>query len=188
MATLACSVNLWHDTLAKRYVARTEHCRDQSLNEHRSVLQARVATSSQLPLSHRFGLCRSNQTVQPLLRGIIWRVSSNSLSIQIPHAAAAGAEGDRDGNRGISESHRRRPRRIDDDRPRIPIHPDWPPFDSFVDASIPDCRWRPRRKLPEIKRIFLPLGHCLSSNTKNVRSDGSISQFEFVSEEGRDAK
>jgi len=43
-----------------------------------------------------------------------------------PPAPAGGAEGDSGGNRGLPESYQRARAVLENYRPHIPIHPDWP--------------------------------------------------------------
>ncbi|MFH1910575.1 MAG: N-6 DNA methylase [Pseudomonadota bacterium] len=71
---------------------------------------------------------------------------------------------------------------LDNYRPHIPIHPDWP-TPSFVDAPFEIIDGDRGVNYPK-KEDFSPSGYCVFLNTKNVRSDGfNFSELEFVSKE-----
>ena len=71
---------------------------------------------------------------------------------------------------------------IDNYRPHIPIHPDWP-TPSFVDAPFEIIDGDRGVNYPK-KEDFSPSGYCVFLNTKNVRSDGfNFSELEFISKE-----
>jgi type I restriction enzyme M protein len=71
---------------------------------------------------------------------------------------------------------------LDNYRPHIPIHPDWPnpSFDAAPFQIIDGDRGS---NYPS-KEDFSPSGHCLFLNTKNVRPDGfKFDELEFISAE-----
>jgi type I restriction enzyme M protein len=71
---------------------------------------------------------------------------------------------------------------LDNYRPHIPIHPDWPilTFDTAPFQIIDGDRGT---NYPS-KEDFSPSGHCLFLNTKNVRSDGfKFDELEFITAE-----
>ena len=71
---------------------------------------------------------------------------------------------------------------LDNYRPHIPIHPDWP-TPSFVDAPFEIIDGDRGVNYPK-KEDFSPSGYCVFLSTKNVRSDGfNFSEVEFVSKE-----
>ena len=75
-----------------------------------------------------------------------------------PPAAAGGAEGDRGGDRGLPESHRRRPRRP---RQLPPPHPHPP---RLADGRIGEvCDVRDAHTKPEICPRWLPANHIEES-------------------------
>ena len=75
---------------------------------------------------------------------------------------------------------------LDNYRPHIPIHPDWP-TPSFVDAPFKIIDGDRGVNYPK-KEDFSPSGYCVFLNTKNVRSDGfNFSEMEFVSKEKDEA-
>ncbi|MBU2227679.1 MAG: N-6 DNA methylase [Proteobacteria bacterium] len=75
---------------------------------------------------------------------------------------------------------------IDNYRPHIPIHPDWP-TPRFVDAPFEIIDGDRGVNYPK-KEDFSPSGYCVFLNTKNVRSDGfNFSELEFVSKEKDEA-
>ncbi|MDO9101934.1 MAG: N-6 DNA methylase [Candidatus Nitrotoga sp.] len=70
---------------------------------------------------------------------------------------------------------------LDNYRPHIPIHPDWP-MPTFEDAPFQIIDGDRGTNYPS-KEDFSPSGHCLFLNTKNVRSDGfKFDELEFISE------
>lgn len=70
---------------------------------------------------------------------------------------------------------------LDNYRPHIPIHPDWP-IPTFEDAPFQIIDGDRGTNYPS-KEDFSPSGHCLFLNTKNVRSDGfKFEELEFISE------
>jgi type I restriction enzyme M protein len=71
---------------------------------------------------------------------------------------------------------------LDNYRPHIPIHPDWP-TPNFKDAPFQLIDGDRGTNYPS-KEDFSPAGHCLFLNTKNVRSDGfKFDELEFISAE-----
>lgn len=71
---------------------------------------------------------------------------------------------------------------LDNYRPHIAIHPDWP-MPTFVDAPFQIIDGDRGTNYPS-KEDFSPLGYCLFLNTKNVRSDGfKFDEVEFISAE-----
>jgi type I restriction enzyme M protein len=75
---------------------------------------------------------------------------------------------------------------LDNYRPHISIHPDWP-TPSFVDAPFKIIDGDRGVNYPK-KEDFSPSGYCVFLNTKNVRSDGfNFSELEFVSKEKDEA-
>jgi type I restriction enzyme M protein len=75
---------------------------------------------------------------------------------------------------------------LDNYRPHIPIHPDWP-TPSFVDAPFEIIDGDRGVNYPN-KEDFSHSGYCVFLNTKNVRSDGfNFSELEFVSKEKDEA-
>ena len=71
---------------------------------------------------------------------------------------------------------------LDNYRPHIPIHPDWP-TPSFVDAPFEIIDGDRGVNYPK-KEDFSPSGYCVFLNTKNVRPDGfNFSELEFISKE-----
>jgi len=71
---------------------------------------------------------------------------------------------------------------LDNYRPHIPIHPDWPIL-RFEEAPFEIIDGDRGTNYPK-KEDFSPSGYCLFLNTKNVRSDGfNFSEMEFVSKE-----
>jgi type I restriction enzyme M protein len=71
---------------------------------------------------------------------------------------------------------------LDNYRPHIPIHPDWPIL-RFEHAPFEIIDGDRGTNYPK-KEDFSPSGYCLFLNTKNVRSDGfDFSEMEFVSKE-----
>ena len=75
---------------------------------------------------------------------------------------------------------------LDNYRPHIPIHPDWP-TPGFVDAPFEIIDGDRGVNYPK-KEDFSPSGYCVFLNTKNVRSDGfNFSELEFVSKEKDEA-
>jgi type I restriction enzyme M protein len=75
---------------------------------------------------------------------------------------------------------------IDNYRPHIPIHPDWPLL-RFEDAPFEIIDGDRGTNYPK-KEEFSPSGYCLFLNTKNVRPDGfKFSEMQFVSKEKDEA-
>lgn len=75
---------------------------------------------------------------------------------------------------------------LDNYRPHIPIHPDWPIL-RFEDAPFEIIDGDRGTNYPS-KGDFSPSGYCLFLNTKNVLSDGfNFSEMEFVSKEKDEA-
>jgi type I restriction enzyme M protein len=75
---------------------------------------------------------------------------------------------------------------LDNYRPHISIHSDWP-TPSFVDAPFEIIDGDRGVNYPN-KEDFSPTGFCLFLNTKNVRFDGfNFSDLEFVSKEKDEA-
>jgi type I restriction enzyme M protein len=71
---------------------------------------------------------------------------------------------------------------LDNYRPHIPIHPDWP-VSTFEDAPFKIIDGDRGTNYPS-KEDFSPSGHCLFLNTKNVRFDGfKFNELEFISTE-----
>jgi len=71
---------------------------------------------------------------------------------------------------------------LDNYRPHIPIHPDWPEL-SFDKAPFEIIDGDRGVNYPS-KEDFSAMGHCLFLNTKNVRIDGfKFEELEFISEE-----
>jgi type I restriction enzyme M protein len=71
---------------------------------------------------------------------------------------------------------------LDNYRPHIPIHPDWP-IPTFEAAPFEIIDGDRGTNYPS-KEDFFPSGHCLFLNTKNVRSDGfKFDELEFISPE-----
>jgi restriction endonuclease S subunit len=67
-------------------------------------------------------------------------------------------------------------------RPHIAIHPDWP-IPTFEAAPFQIIDGDRGTNYPS-KEDFSPAGHCLFLNTKNVRSDGfKFDELEFISAE-----
>ena len=70
---------------------------------------------------------------------------------------------------------------LDNYRPHIPIHPDWP-IPTFEDAPFQIIDGDRGTNYPS-KEDFSSSGHCLFLNTKNVRSDGfKFDELEFIGE------
>ncbi|MDR4494822.1 MAG: N-6 DNA methylase [Nitrospirales bacterium] len=75
---------------------------------------------------------------------------------------------------------------LDNYRPHIPIHPDWPK-PNFIDAPFEIIDGDRGVNYPK-KEDFSNSGYCLFLNTKNVRSDGfNFSELEFISKEKDEA-
>jgi type I restriction enzyme M protein len=71
---------------------------------------------------------------------------------------------------------------LDNYRPHIPIHPEWP-IPTFEAAPFQIIDGDRGTNYPS-KEDFSPSGHCLFLNTKNVRSDGfRFDELEFISAE-----
>ncbi len=71
---------------------------------------------------------------------------------------------------------------LDNYRPHIPIHPDWPIL-TFEAAPFQIIDGDRGTNYPS-KEDFSPSGHCLFLNTKNVRSDGfKFEELAFISAE-----
>jgi restriction endonuclease S subunit len=71
---------------------------------------------------------------------------------------------------------------LDNYRPHIPIHPDWPLL-TFEAAPFEIIDGDRGSNYPS-KEDFSPAGHCLFLNTKNVRPDGfKFEELEFISAE-----
>lgn len=71
---------------------------------------------------------------------------------------------------------------LDNYRPHIPIHPDWP-IPTFATAPFQIIDGDRGSNYPSKADLF-PAGHCLFLNTKNVRSDGfKFDEVEFISAE-----
>ena len=71
---------------------------------------------------------------------------------------------------------------LDNYRPHIPIHPDWPIL-RFEEAPFEIIDGDRGTNYPK-KEEFSPSGYCLFLNTKNVRPDGfKFLELEFVSKE-----
>ncbi|MFA6293798.1 MAG: N-6 DNA methylase [Victivallales bacterium] len=71
---------------------------------------------------------------------------------------------------------------LDNYRPHIPIHPDWP-ISTFEAAPFQIIDGDRGTNYPS-KEDFSPAGYCLFLNTKNVRSDGfKFDELEFISAE-----
>lgn len=71
---------------------------------------------------------------------------------------------------------------LDNYRPHIPIHPDWP-VPTFLEAPFQIVDGDRGTNYPS-KEDFSPAGYCLFLNTKNVRFDGfKFDELEFISEE-----
>ena len=69
---------------------------------------------------------------------------------------------------------------LDNYRPHIPIHPDWP-MPTFEVAPFQIVDGDRGTNYPS-KEDFSPFGHCLFLNTKNVRFDGfKFDDVEFIS-------
>jgi restriction endonuclease S subunit len=71
---------------------------------------------------------------------------------------------------------------LDNYRPHIPIHPDWP-ISTFEDAPFLIIDGDRGINYPS-KEDFSPSGYCLFLNTKNVRDDGfKFDELFFISAE-----
>ena len=71
---------------------------------------------------------------------------------------------------------------LDNYRPHIPIHPDWP-ISTFEDAPFQIIDGDRGTNYPS-KEDFFPSGYCLFLNTKNVRADGfKFDELLFISAE-----
>jgi type I restriction enzyme M protein len=71
---------------------------------------------------------------------------------------------------------------LDNYRPHIPIHPDWPMV-SFKDAPFQIIDGDRGKSYPK-KEDYSVEGHCLFLNTKNVRPNGfCLDEVEFITEE-----
>ena len=120
--------------------------------------------------------------LRPFIKGIIGGISLEFGEITIPlpplevqKEIVAQIEGYQkviDGARSI----------LDNYRPHIPIHPDWP-INTFETAPFQIIDGDRGTNYPN-KEDFSHEGHCLFLNTKNVRSDGfKFEELEFISTE-----
>ena len=120
--------------------------------------------------------------LKPLIKGIIGGISLEfgKVTIPLPPLAiqkeiVAEIEGYQkviDGARAV----------LDNYRPHIPIHPDWPLL-RFEDAPFKVIDGDRGTNYPK-KEDFSPSGYCLFLSTKNVRPDGfEFSEMQFISKE-----